>query len=131
MINRNDPHQMSIEEFKLDINDSVFPLAYKDQRRLWCIRDVYSQQDQQDEMYRTKTKRIEGRIVSVSKPHVRSNIRGRAGAAVEFGAKISAGIVVMAMPCQIESTGMRTTRAPIYLIRLKTIVNDSGVIRKW
>ena len=70
--------------------DEGFPLSYKDQRQLWIIREVYRQQE---EMYRTKSKRIDGRIVSISQPHVRPIVRGKAGAKVEFGAKISASVV--------------------------------------
>jgi transposase, IS5 family len=67
-----------------------FPLSYRAQRRLWIIREVYRQQEA---MYRTKSKRIDGRIVSISQPHVRPIVRGKAGAKVEFGAKISASVV--------------------------------------
>jgi len=74
----------------LDDTDGPFPLSYRDQRRLWIIREVYRQQDV---MYRTKSKRIDGRIVSISQPHVRPIVRGKAGAKVEFGAKISASVV--------------------------------------
>lgn len=74
----------------LDNMDGPFPLSYRDQRRLWIIREVYRQQEA---MYRTKSKRIDGRIVSISQPHVRPIVRGKAGAKVEFGAKISASVV--------------------------------------
>lgn len=74
----------------LDEKKGSFPLPYKDQRRLWIIREVYRQQE---EMYRTKTKRINGRIVSIPQPYVRPIVRGKAGAKVEFGAKISASVV--------------------------------------
>ena len=74
----------------LDEKEGSFPLSYKDQRRLWIIREVYRQQE---EMYRTKSKRIDGRIVSISQPYVRPIVRGKAGAKVEFGPKISASVV--------------------------------------
>lgn len=74
----------------LDEKEGPFPLSYKDQRRLWIIREVYRQQE---EMYRTKSNRIDGRIVSISQPYVRPIVRGKAGAKVEFGAKISASVV--------------------------------------
>lgn len=38
-------------------------------------------------------RRIEGRIVSISQPHVRPIVRGKASAPVEFGAKISVSLV--------------------------------------
>jgi len=74
----------------LDEHTERFPLSYADQRRLWIIKEVYRQQEQ---MHRTGTNRIEGRIVSISQPHVRPIVRGKAGATVEFGAKISASVV--------------------------------------
>ncbi len=67
-----------------------FPLPFKDQQRYWVIQEVYRQQE---EMYRTKTHSIEGRIVSLSQPHIRPIVRGKAGASVEFGAKLSASVV--------------------------------------
>ncbi len=68
----------------------TFPLPFKDQRRYWIIQEVYRQQET---MYRTKTHSIEGRIVSISQPHIRPIVRGKAGASVEFGAKLSASVV--------------------------------------
>ena len=44
---------------------------------------------QQQWMMENKTERIENRIVSVSQPHVRPMVRGKARANTEFGAKIS------------------------------------------
>jgi hypothetical protein len=40
-------------------------------------------------MYDQRSHSVPGRIVSVSQPHVRPIVRGKASAAVEFGAKIS------------------------------------------
>jgi IS5 family transposase len=59
-------------------------------RILLVITEVYRQQE---EMYRTGKRRIANRIVSISQPHVRPIVRGKAGAATEFGMKISASIV--------------------------------------
>jgi len=44
-------------------------------------------------MYRTNSRRIDGRIVSIAQPHVRPIVRGKAGAKVEFGPKLSASVV--------------------------------------
>src|SRR5690625_5341516 len=44
-------------------------------------------------MYREKSNRISDRIVSISQPHVRPIIRGKANAPVEFGAKLSMSLV--------------------------------------
>ena len=55
-------------------------------RCLLVIGTIYAQQK---EMFDLKTKRVDDRIVSLSQPHVRPIIRGKAGKKVEFGAKIS------------------------------------------
>ena len=54
------------------------------------IQEVYRQQKQ---MYDKRSHRISDRIVSLSQPHVRPIVRGKAGKNVEFGAKISASVV--------------------------------------
>ena len=54
------------------------------------IKKVY---DQQFEMFVKKTRSVKDRIVSISQPHVRPIVRGKAGKAVEFGAKISLSVV--------------------------------------
>ena len=41
-------------------------------------------------MYENKQNRIDDRIVSISQPHIRPIVRGKAGTPVEFGAKLSA-----------------------------------------
>ena len=45
--------------------------------------------DQQTAMYQTGSHRIPDRIVNLHQPHIRPIVRGKAGAAVEFGAKIA------------------------------------------
>lgn len=45
--------------------------------------------DQQSTMYQSKTHRVEERIVNLYQPHVRPIVRGKAGASVEFGAKVA------------------------------------------
>ncbi len=75
----------------LDEKDSkVFPLAHKYQKMYWVIQELYRQQKQ---MYDEKAHKIVGRIVSVSQPHIRPIVRGKAGKEVEFGAKISVSVV--------------------------------------
>jgi hypothetical protein len=44
---------------------------------------------QQQEMFVADSRRIDDRIVNLSKPHVRPIVRGKAGKKTEFGAKIS------------------------------------------
>jgi len=53
------------------------------------INEVYRQQSL---LYRAKTHSIPGKIVSIAQPHIRPIARGKARAAFEFGAKISASI---------------------------------------
>jgi IS5 family transposase len=65
-------------------------LSHRQYRRLLVIRELYNQQL---EMYKNKTHSIAERIVSIEQPHVRPIVRGKAGAAVEFGAKIAASLV--------------------------------------
>jgi len=44
-------------------------------------------------MFKYRENRIENRIVSISQPHVRPIVRGKAGKKTEFGAKISAVVI--------------------------------------
>ena len=44
-------------------------------------------------MYRSNTRRIDDRIVSISQPHVRPIKRGKAGRDTEFGAKLSLSVI--------------------------------------
>ena len=67
-----------------------FPLDYKYQRLYWVIQELYRQQKH---MYDTKRHQVEHRIVSISQPHVRPIVRGKAGQEVEFGAKESLSLV--------------------------------------
>ena len=55
-----------------------------------CLLVVHEVYRQQKEMYENKTHQISDRIVSITQPHVRPIVRGKAGKKVEFGAKISA-----------------------------------------
>ncbi len=66
------------------------PLEYKDFKTLWVITEVYRQQK---EMYDQRSHKVADRIVSISQPHVRPIVRGKAGREVEFGAKISACLI--------------------------------------
>lgn len=68
----------------------AFPASHRLQRQYWIIRQVYAQQQ---EMHKTKSKRCDDRIVSISQPHVRPMVRGKAGKNVEFGSKVSVSLV--------------------------------------
>ncbi len=61
-------------------------LSRRQYRNLLVCGEVYRQQKL---MYDAATRTISGRIVSISQPHVRPIVRGKAAASVEFGAKIS------------------------------------------
>ncbi|HWQ40746.1 MAG TPA: IS5 family transposase [Desulfosporosinus sp.] len=61
-------------------------LSNRQQKLLETIRILVGQQAR---MYKTKTHSVEDRIVNLHQPHVRPIVRGKAGAAVEFGAKVA------------------------------------------
>ena len=58
-----------------------------------CLMVIHTLYEQQLGMYRDRTHRCADRIVSISQPHVRPIVRGKASQRVEFGAKISASHV--------------------------------------
>jgi hypothetical protein len=69
------------------------PLTQLDRRQyhnLLVIQELFRQQQW---MFENRCHRISGRIVSISQPHVRPIVRGKASAPVEFGAKLSASVV--------------------------------------
>ncbi len=65
-------------------------LSGKQYRDLVVISELVRQQR---ELYTHKSRSIEGRIVSISKPHVRPIVRGKAWGKYEFGAKLSVSLV--------------------------------------
>jgi len=65
-------------------------LSRREYRSLLVIGEVYRQQKR---MFEEGSRRINDRIVSISQPHVRPMVRGKAGVPVEFGAKISVSLV--------------------------------------
>jgi hypothetical protein len=54
-----------------------------------CLETIGELHVQQHTMYEERTHSIPDRIVSISQPHVRPMVRGKAGKKVEFGAKVS------------------------------------------
>lgn len=75
----------------LDEDKSRVHLFDKQEKQYWeTIRELYRQQE---EMYRTKTNSIQGRIVSIHQPFVRPIVRGKDGKKVEFGSKINVSLV--------------------------------------
>lgn len=71
--------------------DSNFQsLSIRSLRSFWIIQEICRQQQ---EMYDKRSHKISDRIVSLSQPHVRPIVRGKAGKDVEFGAKLSVSLV--------------------------------------
>lgn len=66
---------------------SLLNLSNRQYKMLLVVAEVYRQQLW---LYENKKRSIEDRIVSLSQPHVRPIVRGKAGTDVEFGAKFSA-----------------------------------------
>lgn len=72
------------------MSDFLYLLNKREYRDLLVIQELYRQQKK---MYDEKTHSVESRIVSISQPHVRPIVRGKAGRPVEFGAKIELALV--------------------------------------
>jgi hypothetical protein len=62
-------------------------LSKSNYKMLLVVTEVYRQELS---MYEKKEHSIENRIVSLTQPHIRPIVRGKAGKSVEFGAKLSA-----------------------------------------
>jgi len=62
------------------------PLPNRKQKLLAVIRKLL---DQQTQMYKTKSHQVSDRIVNIYQSYVRPIVRGKAGASVEFGAKVA------------------------------------------
>ena len=73
-----------------DVGSTPFPLSARRQRQYWIIQCVY---EQQDGMYKSRDRRCDDRIVTISQPHVRPIVRGKASKSTEFGAKLSVSMV--------------------------------------
>ena len=65
-------------------------LSVRQEKMLETIQTLYKQQQT---MYQEKSTRIDDRIVSLSQPHIRPIVRGKAGTPVEFGAKVNMSVV--------------------------------------
>ena len=65
-------------------------LSKRQRDNLETIRKLY---EQQLFMYQNKTHTVEDRIVSITQPHLRPIVRGKAGADVEFGCKVLTSVV--------------------------------------
>ncbi len=89
-INRNLGHieRLQMSGAKLECWAGDLPSWLNDQqyKMLLVVATVYQQQLS---MYENKQHRVDDRIVSLTQPHVRPIVRGKAGTPVEFGAKLS------------------------------------------
>lgn len=65
----------------------LYCLSPRQYRRFLVGNEIVRQQQQ---MWSDCTQRISDRIVSLTQPHIRPIVRGKAGATTEFGAKLSA-----------------------------------------
>jgi len=68
----------------------TIPFDQKQYKYWFVIQHVY---EQQQYMYSNNTHSVDHRIVSIHQPHVRSIVRGKSTAKVEFGAKINVSMV--------------------------------------
>ena len=84
-LGRNLKHIEKLEAYYLES-----PLTLRQSLELVTIKTLYQQQKY---MYEQKTHSVENRIVSISQPHVRPIVRGKARTNVEFGAKLAISIV--------------------------------------
>ena len=62
-------------------------------RKMLVSAEVLRQQREMFPLIGKNGHRIDDRIVSISKPHVRPIVRGKTSAAVEFGSKLSASVI--------------------------------------
>ena len=73
----------------LSSKTSLGLLSKKEYKDLFVIHELYRQQRT---LHETKSRSIPDRIVSLSQPHVRPIVRGKAGRKTEFGAKLSVSL---------------------------------------
>lgn len=71
----------------IELGATLQNLSKQQYKLLLVCHEVYRQQTW---MYQHKTNRIDDRIVSLTQPQIRPIVRGKAGKATEFGAKLSA-----------------------------------------
>ena len=69
-------------------------------KKMYVISEIYRQQQ---EMYTQRRNSISDRIVNVSQPWVRPIVRGKAGHAVEFGAKINLSLTEQLAKVDVSS----------------------------
>ena len=80
---------LRIVEKLLDKSSKQIQPSGLNQRYMKLLSTIRILISQQTAMYQTRSHRIQDRIVNLHQPHVRPIVRGKAGAAVEFGAKVA------------------------------------------
>lgn len=95
---RRDANKKQLQYLKRDLGHIKSLLGYVSSdmisvavwRQMEVIDELYQQQHY---MWSNRVHRVDHRIVSISQPHVRPIVRGKAGSPVEFGAKISMSLI--------------------------------------
>jgi len=82
------------------------------------VAEVYRQQLW---MYENKTQKIEDRIVSLTQPHIRPIIRGKAGKHTEFGAKLSDNFGFWILDFRLGKKKMRLWREKLLVVNNRLI----------
>jgi IS5 family transposase len=82
-IKRNLSHIQQLIELGVSLSE----LSNRQYKMLLVVAEIHRQQLW---LYENKKQKIEDRIVSLTQPHIRPIIRGKAGKKTEFGAKLSA-----------------------------------------
>jgi IS5 family transposase len=95
----------------LENGQLINALTPRQYRNLMVVCELFRQQQ---EMFEDRKHSIEDRIVSISQPHVRPIVRGKANAEVEFGAKVA--ISKVNGVCRIETLRWDNFNEGIYLI---------------
>lgn len=81
---------LSIIDRYLQEPDRMLLLTKRQKEHLQTIRTLYAQQLH---MHKNRVRRVDHRIVSISQPHLRPIVRGKARTNVEFGNKILTSVV--------------------------------------
>jgi cell pole-organizing protein PopZ len=75
---------------RMALEGLLIHLSKRQHRNLLVTKELYRQQLW---MYENRSHKIPDRIVSISQPHIRPIVRGKAKSNVEFGAKVSLSLV--------------------------------------
>lgn len=106
IVRQKQPRKKAIREaIKVQLNSSKYLLEqvlrhdtdhlskHLKKSNLKALETIQTVMQQQLTMFKNKSHSVANRIISISQPHVRPIIRGKAKARVEFGAKLSISVV--------------------------------------